>query len=171
MQLLEQIYQKHHRNAYLWARQCCRFDDELARDVLQQVYLKILEGKAKLKDNSNEKAWLFSVVRNTAVDALKNRLIHLSVEMVPDQEDQYREPDLNDYEAIIARLPKMQKEVILMVFYHGMTLEESARVLDLHIGTVRTHYDRGKKRVRQLIEQQNTVDEMLAYSNRQNLVL
>ncbi len=171
MRLLEQIYQKHHREAYLWARQCCKFDDELARDVLQQVYLKILEGKAMLRNDRNEKSWLFTVVRNTAVDALKSRRTHLSVETLPDQEEFSQEPDLNDYEAIIAQLPKMQKEVILMVFYHGMTLEESARVLDLHVGTIRTHYDRGKKRIRQLIEQRKTVDEPLPYSVCQNIVL
>lgn len=171
MHLLEDIYRRHHREAYLWARQCCRFDDEMARDVMQQVYLKILEGRAKMRDDRHEKSWLFAVVRNTAVDALKNQHVHLAVESIPDQEEVYRAPDLNDYEAIIELLPKMQKEVILMVFYHGMTLEESARVLDLHIGTIRTHYDRGKKRIRQLIIQQSNADEMLVYSNRLNFVL
>jgi RNA polymerase sigma-70 factor (ECF subfamily) len=33
-----------------------------------------------------------------------------------------------------------------------MTLEEAAKVLELHIGTVRTHYDRGKKKLKEWIE-------------------
>ena len=38
-----------------------------------------------------------------------------------------------------------------MVFYHEMTLEDCAEVLHVSIGTVRTHYDRGKKRLKQMI--------------------
>jgi DNA-directed RNA polymerase specialized sigma24 family protein len=33
-----------------------------------------------------------------------------------------------------------------------LTLDEASRVMGLHIGTVRTHYDRGKKRLKEWIE-------------------
>ena len=38
---------KHHQDAYLWARQCCHYQDEEAKEVLQQAYLKIAEGQAR----------------------------------------------------------------------------------------------------------------------------
>lgn len=149
---LETFLREHHREAFLWARQCCGFDGELAKDVIQQTYLKILEGNARLKHDGNCKTWLFSIVRFTAIDELRkngrSQPLDTDVEIV--WEESESEPE--NYEAMISRLPKMQQEVMLMVFYHDMTLEQCATVMQLHIGTVRTHYDRGKKRLKEWIE-------------------
>lgn len=149
---LENILKKHHRDAYLWARQCCSFDDDLAKDTLQNVYLKILEGKAKFKEKSSVKTWLFAVIRYTAIDQKNADRNTQPLEVIPEIEDLplSTEEEVN-YKQLIQLLSPMQQEVILMVFYHEMTLEQSAEVLQLSIGTVRTHYDRGKKRLKQLI--------------------
>jgi RNA polymerase sigma-70 factor (ECF subfamily) len=61
-------------------------------------------------------------------------------------------PENESHEALLQALPDRQKEVLLMVFYHDMTLEQCAEVMQLHIGTVRTHYDRGKKKLKEWIE-------------------
>ncbi|UZD22030.1 RNA polymerase sigma factor [Algoriphagus halophytocola] len=148
---LDHILKAHHRDAYLWARQCCSFEDELAKDVLQQSYLKILEGQAKLKDASKAKTWLFSIIRYTAIDELRKagRVIPLLDSYDPVEPTE--EVDETDYEAIIKLLPDMQREVILMVFYHQMTIAQSAEILQIGLGTARTHYERGKKKLKELI--------------------
>ena len=149
---LESFLRDHHREAFLWARQCCGFDGELAKEVIQQVYLKILEGKAKLKNEDYPKTWLFAIIRFTAIDEQrksgKTESLGAEVEIICEEQ----EAEAENYEALIRRLPKMQQEVMLMVFYHEMTLEQTAEVLKLHIGTVRTHYDRGKKKLKEWIE-------------------
>jgi RNA polymerase sigma factor (sigma-70 family) len=154
---LDSFLRTHHQEAFLWARQCCGFDGELAKDVIQQVYLKILEGKARLKREKHPKSWLFAVIRYTAVDELKARGKWNWKELENDLiwEESPFEPE--NYEELISRLPKMQQEVLLMVFYHEMTLEQAAQVLQLHIGTVRTHYDRGKKKLKEWIESQRSL--------------
>lgn len=149
---LENFLRDHHREAFLWARQCCGFDGEMAKDVIQQVYLKILEGRARLKHEDNTKTWLFSIIRFTAIDELRKKGRWEQLEPGTEIIWEESEPAPDNYESMIRRLPKMQQEVLLMVFYHDMTLEEAARVLSLHIGTVRTHYDRGKKRLKEWIE-------------------
>lgn len=149
---LENFLRDHHREAFLWARQCCGFDGEMAKDVIQQVYLKILEGRARLKHEDNSKTWLFSIIRFTAIDELRKKGRWEQLEPGTEIIWEESEPAPDNYESMIRRLPKMQQEVLLMVFYHDMTLEEAARVLSLHIGTVRTHYDRGKKRLKEWIE-------------------
>jgi RNA polymerase sigma-70 factor (ECF subfamily) len=50
----------------------------------------------------------------------------------------------------------MQQQVILMVFYHQMTIEQSAEVLQIQLGTARTHYARGKKKLKELILKSQT---------------
>ncbi len=148
---LDHILNEHHRDAYIWSRQCCSFDEELAKDVLQQAYLKILEGKAKLREADKAKTWLFSIIRYTAIDQLRQKGKLLAFEDHFDMEVLTEEVDTTDYESLIKVLPKMQQEVLLMVFYHQMTIQQSADVLQISIGTARTHYDRGKKKLKELI--------------------
>jgi RNA polymerase sigma factor (sigma-70 family) len=153
---LHQLLHSYHREAYVWARQCCGFDSELAKDVLQLTYLKILEGKAKLNDVTKAKTWLFSIIRYTAIDELRKggKMIQLSddFELI----DLPEEVDSTDYDGIIKLLPSMQQQVILMVFYHQMTIEQSAEVLQIQPGTARTHYARGKKKLKELILKSQT---------------
>lgn len=46
----------------------------------------------------------------------------------------------------------MQRAVLQLVFYHQCTLEEASSILDIPLGTVSTHYKRGKERLKKLIE-------------------
>ncbi|MFT7427123.1 MAG: RNA polymerase sigma factor (sigma-70 family), partial [Algoriphagus sp.] len=136
--------------------QCCGFDSELAKDVLQLTYLKILEGKAKLNDAAKAKTWLFSIIRYTAVDELRKGGKMLPLDEDYELIDIPAEIDYTDYDAIIKLLPSMQQQVILMVFYHQMTIEQSAEVLQIQLGTARTHYARGKKKLKELILKSQT---------------
>ena len=153
---LEQLLKSHHREAYVWARQCCGFDSDMAKDVLQLTYLKILEGKAKLNEASKAKTWLFSIIRYTAIDELRKAGKMISLDENQKLIDLPDEVDGTDYDAIIKLLPTMQQQVILMVFYHQMTIEQSAEVLQIQLGTARTHYARGKKKLKELILKSQT---------------
>ncbi|MCH6233799.1 RNA polymerase sigma factor [Cognataquiflexum rubidum] len=149
---LETILKELHSEAYHWSRQCCSFDDDRAKDVLQLVYLKILEGKAVYKEKSQVKTWLFSVIRFTAYEEIKKEGKNSSLDQLPDMAYEDDPPENDSHEALLQALPDRQKEVLLMVFYHDMTLEQCAEVMNLHIGTIRTHYDRGKKKLKEWIE-------------------
>lgn len=160
---LEIFLKTHHRTAYLWARQCCQFDSLLAEDVLQIALLKILEGKAVFNGHSEEKTWLFSVIRFTAYEQMRKREKHLSWEAIPETFIKHDQPETEpktDYqESMLLQLPYRQREVLLLVFYHGKSLEEVAGVLNISKGSVSTHYDRGKKRLREIIEKQNIITD------------
>ena len=57
-----------HTSGYCWALACCNRDAHEAEEVLQTVYLKILEGKARFRGESSFQTWLFAIIRRTAAD-------------------------------------------------------------------------------------------------------
>src|SRR2546428_10879830 len=66
-----------HSASFGWALRCCRRDQTEAEEVLQTVYLKILEGKARYRGESKLKTWLFAVIRKTAITEQRTRLLRV----------------------------------------------------------------------------------------------
>ena len=153
---LTDLLQTHHADAFLWASHCCHYDQEEGKEVLQSTYVKILEKKAVYKEKSTFKTWLFSVIRFTAIDYLKKRKSYESLEHIKiGVEDTPYEIYEVDYKELLKQLPERQHQVLLLAFYHEMTLADIATITDLHIGTIRTHYERGKQTMRTLLLKEN----------------
>jgi len=156
---LEQQIAALHPASFAWALACTRWNAAEAEEVLQSAYLSILEGRARFDGRSALRTWLFGVVRNMAARARRRRWL------------ESREPwrvllrgsavDLTD--ALVAEergarvrralgtLPARQREVLDLVFFHEMTVDEAAEVMEVSTGTARTHYHRGKLRLLELL--------------------
>ncbi len=158
-----------HTASFGWALSCCARDPALAEEVLQTVYLKVLEGKARFDEKATFKTWLFAVIRKTAAEERRRRVVRklrfLGFEEPEEQraEDLEESIDSSELQAIFQRafaaLSRRQLEVLHLVFYEDFTLEEVAKVLGISIGAVRTHYERGKKRLRQRLEESEEFNE------------
>jgi RNA polymerase sigma factor (sigma-70 family) len=157
-----------HSRSYGWALHCCGRDRSDADDVLQIAYLKVLDGRARFDGRSSFVTWLFGVIRRTALDERRKRIVRF-VRHAPLSDDlplAVGAPDVQAGEsgsggsvprAVLERslngLSRRQREVMLLVFYHERTIEEAAAVLGIGVGSARTHYARGKERLRELLAQ------------------
>lgn len=155
-----------HPEAYRWSLTMCRGKKELAADVLQEVYLKILEGKAKFAGRSSFQTWLFSLIRNTAIDQLRRKNNHLALEA--DVEYTFADMSATEdqgvlWEQLLNRLSAMQLAVLQLVFYHQCTLEEASGILGVPLGTVSTHYKRGKERLKNIIDHHGLESKIRGY--------
>lgn len=160
---LEVLLEEHHAAAYTWALHCCHGNQEEAKDVLQTVYLTILEGKARFSNLSSFKTWLFSLIRKKACTAHRNVMRRLrrlsedytspSVEQAENVEHIYRSELREKVTKLLRDLSDRQREVLYLVFYHELTLEEAAEAMSVSLGSARTHYHRGKERLREQIEE------------------
>jgi len=156
--------EKHHASSFGWAMSCCRLNRMEAEEVLQIAYLKILEGKARYEGKAAFKTWLFAVIRNTALNERRKglmRIVTLSagagrLRGLSQTEDPTRALERSETQAhfrqALTKLSSRQREILHLVFYEQLTLQETAEVLSISIGTVRKHYERAKVRLRQLMQ-------------------
>jgi len=144
-----------HEASFAWALACCAFRREEAEDVLQTAYLKVLDGRARFDGRASVKTWLFAVIRNTAADRRRQGwLATLGLERLWQRrvEPEAEPRDAHDGErrrvrAALGGLAARQREVLDLVFFHDLTIEEAARVMGVSLGSARVHYERGKKRL------------------------
>lgn len=152
-----------HEQSFAWALLCCRRDRQEAEDVLQTTYLKILDGRARFAGEGRLKTWLFAVIRRTAAGRRRQRVVREGLVNVLGLFRSSAVADSNpEGEALetqrgkllrqrLASLSLRQRQVLELVFYYDLSIEQAARVLGVTLGTARVHYERGKKRFAELL--------------------
>ena len=151
---IEAELEAHHRAGFAWSLACCGRDREETEDVLQTSYLKILDGRAEFAGQSAFKTFLFGVIRRTAAEARRRRRIAEIFRARPERRPPPAEDLPEDRLALLdalARLPRRQREVLELVFYVGLTVEEAGAALGVSAGSARAHYGRGKRRMARLL--------------------
>lgn len=154
-----------HADAFGWAVHCCHGDPVKAEDVLQAAYFKLVTGRAAPSGGSSLKTWWFGVIRLTGREEFRRQRYRESLmgrllakwtggpEPRPtpvrciEMEEQARE-----VRAALAQLPPRQAEVLHLVFYQDLPLTEAALVMQIGVGSARQHYERGKTRLRALLQ-------------------
>src|SRR5262249_10478070 len=118
-----------------------------------------VDGRGGWGGRGRVKPGLFGVIRNTAADQRRRRFLETLLLRrwlgrreapplrVPADELLAQEQRRARIQEALKRLARRQREVLELVFYQGMTIEESAEVMGVTVGSARVHYDRGKRRI------------------------
>ncbi len=151
-----------HPMSFAWALYCCRQRREEAQDVLQEAYLRVLDGHAQFAGQSSVKTWLFAVIRRIASEHrrrhwLRASLVERWLQREPigegSSQGELATSEANDrLRASLARLSRRQQEMLHLVFYQDLTIEQAAALLSISLGTARTHFERGKARLREHLQ-------------------
>lgn len=158
---LERSLETLHAAAYGWAITCCGGDETEAQDVVQETYLRLLAGRARFDGRAELRTFVFGVVKRVAAErarkrARRRRLLRLlraesTGANVPPAREGFDEAVR--VRKALGELSPRQAQLLHLVFYEGFTVEGAAAVLDVSVGTARTHYERGKARLRELLAQ------------------
>jgi RNA polymerase sigma factor (sigma-70 family) len=71
----------------------------------------------------------------------------------------YAQQSAQQLQRALMLLSVRQREVLHLVFYSELTVEESAQALQISVGSARTHYQRGKERLAQLLRQEEVNEQ------------
>jgi RNA polymerase sigma-70 factor (ECF subfamily) len=160
---LRAALERHHAESMGWAMACCGFDRSEASDVLQESYLKVLDGRAVFRGEASFRTWFFGVIRRTAAEHRRHVLRRLAsflrvehVDVVAEVTDPHAAIDgraiADRLRVALGRLPARQRQVLHLVFQEDMTVDAAAGVMGVSVGSARTHYARGKARLRELLQ-------------------
>lgn len=148
-----------------WAMACCDNRREDAEDVLHDTYVGVLDNGLRFNGASSFRTWLFGIIRNKARARDRRERLRAWIGGGITNAARVESPEpaaLPDDDAIAAErrahtrraleaLPRRQREVLLLVFYHDLTVEQAAEVMRVSVGSARTHYARGKARMASLL--------------------
>ncbi|MGA2416833.1 MAG: RNA polymerase sigma factor [Candidatus Sulfotelmatobacter sp.] len=150
-----------HAASFGWALWCCDHRREEAEEVLQTAYLKIMQGAARFDGRSSLQTWFFGVIRRTAReqrrrqwvrDGILGRWFRGQPAPMPPPDPEAAASGSQSSRALrqaLQGLSARQRQVLHLVFYQDLTVEEASRVLKISLGTARTHFERGKTQLRQ----------------------
>jgi len=142
-------------------------DVEDARDVYQDVFLKVFLTIKKFRFQSKFYTWLFRVAVNTSINFRKKRTSQQSKSLVDYQEEnkQYVEDIIqdntenperrllnvelsNNIRQSIDRLSPKQRTVFILRHYHDYKLSEIAEIMDCANGTVKNYLFRSVQKLK-----------------------
>ena len=125
-----------------------------AEDLSQEVYLKACRSLGRIRHPYLVKEWLFRIARNTCLDHIKRRHLErrlekaTSPEGVVDQRAQesssVTDARLELLKTAISRLPKKQRDVLILREYGHLSYEELGRVVGAKTGTVMSRLNRAR---------------------------
>lgn len=147
-----------HPQSWGWALHCCGRRRDEAQDVLQEAYCRAASRAGAFAGGSSLRTWFFGIVRRTALEAHRRgaRTARWSdrdgdaVRQEPGR-DLERDEERSRLQRCLARIAPRQREVLHLVFYQELTVEQAATVMGVSPGTARQHYHRGKQALRRLL--------------------
>jgi len=140
-------------------------DPELAREVLQDTFLRSWDGRETYDPRRGRVPWwLMGIARNRAVDLLRSRPHQARLreqERLPSGAHAGEPAHPGTADAVVLRravtdalerLSGAQREAIELAYYGGLTQAEIARHLGQPLGTIKSRTREAMERLRSLLE-------------------
>lgn len=135
-------------------------DDEEARDLAQDVLIRLHKGLSKYREGNFE-GWLYRTTVNAFRDRLRKRK-RLREDELPDEsirlrtgrvvEEAVQQRELHDVvQRALVRLPPEYREAVVLRDLQSRSYEEISQILGVPAGTVRSRIHRGREALRQLL--------------------
>jgi RNA polymerase sigma-70 factor (ECF subfamily) len=133
-------------------------DRELAEDLTQNVFLRIIKYRTSYRDGNRFLPWIYQVARNVFSDhyqASKNRKSNfLDVEKMQDNiEDAQEELEQDEREKLLhkslAKLTDEQRELLILTRFQQMKYEEVAAIMDTTVANIKVKVHRAIQKLRE----------------------
>jgi len=147
----ELLYRRHAAKLYAVCLQYSGNDEE-ARDILQEGFIKIFENLVHYKHEGSFEGWMRRIVVNTALEKYRNRHNLYRVDDIDTIPEQDAEPDNMDYSGlgvsdlldIIRELPPKYRMVFNLYAIEGYSHKEISKMVNISEGTSKSNLSRAR---------------------------
>jgi RNA polymerase sigma-70 factor (ECF subfamily) len=152
------FYERYAPRLLAYVRQLSR-QRENPEDILQEVFLTVWRKAATYRPERGDVAgWLYTITRNRLVDRWRRKggveessAVDLQGLASPGRDNAGLVLDLSIRQALGVLTPE-QREAIELAYFGGLTYDETARRLDLPLGTLKSRIRVGLARMRELLQ-------------------
>jgi len=132
-------------------------DREDARDLAQEIFVRLYEVRGQWPSGDEFLPWLFRVARNRSVDFLRRRSVRRPASTV-DETEVAELPDLSPgaetraieqdrrslLRAALRGLSAINREIVVLRDVHGLPIQQVASILGIPLGTVKSRASRAR---------------------------
>lgn len=132
-----------------------------ADDIAQESFVKVYQSINGFRGDSNFNTWLYRIVTNLSLNRLRQKKMNRSLSIdtmnemmlpcavMPD--DGSRSEIRNNLERALHELPTLQRAVVILRHFNGLSTKEVSQILHCSEGTVKTHLHRGLKKMKEKV--------------------
>lgn len=143
------------------------FDEDDAKDLVQDTYMKAYRFINSFQEGTNAKAWLYRILKNSFINDYRKKSKQPSKVDYQEVEQFYNSEDTVSNATVDLRLETTKdmigdeisnalnslavdfRTVVILCDLEGFTYEEMAKILDIPIGTVRSRLHRARNLLRE----------------------
>jgi RNA polymerase sigma-70 factor, ECF subfamily len=120
-------------------------DQQLAEDILQEVFIRIYRKLRWLREPQAFRAWTYQIASREAFRYLKRERRwsdqlrdDQTLMAIPVEEHEFSRELIESVPQLVASLSPASRAVVVLFYLHEMSLAETAAVLDIPVGTVKS---------------------------------
>ncbi|WP_420316423.1 sigma-70 family RNA polymerase sigma factor [Ekhidna sp.] len=143
------------------------FDEDDAKDLVQDTYMKAYRFINSFQEGTNAKAWLYRILKNSFINDYRKKSKQPSKVDYQEVEQFYNSEDTPSNATVDLRMETTKdmigdeisnalnslavdfRTVVILCDLEGFTYEEMAKILDIPIGTVRSRLHRARNLLRE----------------------
>lgn len=122
-----------------------------AEDLLQNALFKLFRAWPRVKEDGRELAYARQVIVRANIDEMRRPRWRRETVGAQPATALSAEPDIERRHSLLealSRLPRMQRSVVILRYWLGLSTEETASTLGISVGTVKSHAHKGLRRLR-----------------------
>jgi RNA polymerase sigma-70 factor (ECF subfamily) len=144
------LVRQHQSRLRGFLRRIARGDHALADDLAQETFLEAWRKIAQFRSEGSFAGWLTRIAWSRYLMAARRR----KLEPLEDNDAEQFTPDPNarlDLESAMARLSANERAALTMCYALGYSNDEGAEILDMPLGTLKSHIARGREKLRRML--------------------
>ena len=157
---LEELVSSWEKKLFYYIRRLVE-DEQDSWQILQETWVKVLQGITRLREPRKLPAWLYSIARMTALSHLRSRYSeqallnsHEDVSSTGNCESDLTFDDAEQVHYGLGKLSLQHRDVLTLFFLRDLTVQEIAQVLDVPDGTVKSRLYYARRALRTVLEKE-----------------